>query len=437
MAASAADVVEMARQYLGTPYVFGGTDPKRGLDCSSLVQLVYKNLGYGLPRLVRDQRNQGSAVNGIKNAQPGDLLVFGTQPSNYHIGIYLGGNKVLHAPQPGEKVKISNVWTTPTTIRRIVGAMPGGNTADYSSGTGGAGQAAKLSLDTLASNYGYSAAFFKSDPTLWKLINQATTEQWTQQEFEARIKGTKWYQTYGDTYRKWRVLEHSDPGTAAAKMTQTRADLTNRLNKAGITVDPKRLTDMVWRVNAYGWDDSQVSDAIAAEMKFDPKKVGNYTGEMAANESKIKATAAAYGVDVSDQTIFNFEKSMVGQDLTEEGMTEYFKKQAKSKYAGLADDIDAGQTVAEYANPFMQSQARLLEVDPADVHLEDPHIQAALQNKDVKTGVYTPLSMYDFEKRVKSDPRWMKTKNGRDDLMDGARQVMSDWGLAGIGGGNS
>ncbi|MFB9323608.1 transglycosylase SLT domain-containing protein [Cryptosporangium minutisporangium] len=111
------DVVSTARKYLGVPYVFGGTDPAKGLDCSALVQRVFSDLGVDLPRLVRHQRLEGTAVPSMKQAKPGDLLVF---DGYEHIGIYVGNGKMLHAPEPGERVKIGPVYETPTSIRRIL-----------------------------------------------------------------------------------------------------------------------------------------------------------------------------------------------------------------------------------------------------------------------------------------------------------------------------
>jgi hypothetical protein len=115
-------VVAAAKRYLGVPYVFGGTNPKTGLDCSGLVQRVFEDLGIEMPRLVRHQRLEGQPVASLAQAKPGDLLVF---DGYSHIGIYLGNGKMLHAPQPGENVKIGAVYETPTSIRRIVsGAAP-------------------------------------------------------------------------------------------------------------------------------------------------------------------------------------------------------------------------------------------------------------------------------------------------------------------------
>jgi len=113
------DVVSEAKKYLGVPYVWGGTDPKAGLDCSGLVQLVYKNLGYDLPRVSGDQAQAGTEVpGGLAAAQPGDLLTFGSPV--HHIGIYVGDGKMIEAPHPGASVRISEVTQTPSHVRRIL-----------------------------------------------------------------------------------------------------------------------------------------------------------------------------------------------------------------------------------------------------------------------------------------------------------------------------
>lgn len=99
-------VVADAKKYLGVPYVWGGTNPATGLDCSGLVQRVYKDLGIDLPRVAVDQGNAGTTVPNLAAAKPGDLLVM---HNGGHIGIYIGNNQYIHAPQPGENVQISDI----------------------------------------------------------------------------------------------------------------------------------------------------------------------------------------------------------------------------------------------------------------------------------------------------------------------------------------
>jgi len=111
-------IVETAKKYLGVPYVFGGED-KSGIDCSGLVQRVMKDLGVDVPRLVSGQSTLGTEVQSLKDAKPGDLIV---NDGGNHISIYLGDNKILYAPKPGDKVKINTVYFPESeivTIRRV------------------------------------------------------------------------------------------------------------------------------------------------------------------------------------------------------------------------------------------------------------------------------------------------------------------------------
>lgn len=120
-------VVEEAKKYLGLPYVWGGTDPSKGLDCSGLVQLVYKNLGYDLPRVSNQQATAGRPVASMAEAQPGDLIAWDNSSRNVgvdHIAIYIGDGKMIEAPRTGLNVRIIDVPSTPDVIRRIVPDAP-------------------------------------------------------------------------------------------------------------------------------------------------------------------------------------------------------------------------------------------------------------------------------------------------------------------------
>lgn len=126
-------VLATAKKYLGIPYKWGGTNPKVGLDCSGFVQLVFKQHGISLPRVSRDQARQGSKVESLAQAKPGDLVAFNSPVS--HIGIYVGDGKMIHAPRTGDVVKISNVHKNITAIRRVLPEEAPGATAQPASTT--------------------------------------------------------------------------------------------------------------------------------------------------------------------------------------------------------------------------------------------------------------------------------------------------------------
>jgi cell wall-associated NlpC family hydrolase len=108
-------VVDVARRYLGVPYVFGGTNPAVGLDCSGLVQLVYRQAGAALPRTAQQQFDATARVT-PDQLQPGDLVFFFrtyADPRDWitHVGIYIGGGMQINAPTEGQVVSVQPVFS--------------------------------------------------------------------------------------------------------------------------------------------------------------------------------------------------------------------------------------------------------------------------------------------------------------------------------------
>lgn len=108
---SRAGVISYAKQFIGVPYVWGGSTPK-GFDCSGLTSYVYRNAaGISLPRRAIQQRSAGTIIP-KSQAQPGDMVNYRS-----HVGIYLGNGYMIHAPKPGDKVKIARVYGNPVYVR--------------------------------------------------------------------------------------------------------------------------------------------------------------------------------------------------------------------------------------------------------------------------------------------------------------------------------
>ena len=102
--------VSYARQFIGTPYVFGGSDLKNGIDCSAFVQSAYRAVGVELPRTAYEQSQVGYPVS-REDLKPGDLLFFKTSDRApiTHVGMYAGNNQFIHSSSSGNGVGISEL----------------------------------------------------------------------------------------------------------------------------------------------------------------------------------------------------------------------------------------------------------------------------------------------------------------------------------------
>lgn len=102
--AASGDVISIAKQYIGVPYVYGGSTPS-GFDCSGFTQYVFAKAGKSLPRVTTAQQ---AATTPVSDPQPGDLVFFGSPA--YHMGIYVGNGQMIDAPRTGSSVSVRPVF---------------------------------------------------------------------------------------------------------------------------------------------------------------------------------------------------------------------------------------------------------------------------------------------------------------------------------------
>lgn len=114
------DICQYAKEFLGNPYVWGGTSLTKGTDCSGFVMSVFKKYGVKLPRNSRAQANCGTTIK-VSEAKPGDLIFYAKGKTINHVAIYIGNGQVIHASNPKTGIRISNVsYRSPFKAVRIL-----------------------------------------------------------------------------------------------------------------------------------------------------------------------------------------------------------------------------------------------------------------------------------------------------------------------------
>lgn len=116
----AARAVTAALSFTGTPYIYGGTTPGKGLDCSGLIQVAFRSAGVSLPRTAAQQATIGQPVP-LSQIKPGDALFYRYGPGEItHVALAIGGGMLIEAPQPGQKVSTRKIYTSNLVgVRRL------------------------------------------------------------------------------------------------------------------------------------------------------------------------------------------------------------------------------------------------------------------------------------------------------------------------------
>ena len=113
-------IVNYACQFVGNPYVYGGTSLTEGTDCSGFVMRVYEHFGYQLGRSTYDQIEDGKAIP-VSDAKPGDLLFYGSASAPGHVALYIGNGQIVHASTSTTGIIIGNAnYREPCAARRIL-----------------------------------------------------------------------------------------------------------------------------------------------------------------------------------------------------------------------------------------------------------------------------------------------------------------------------
>ena len=430
MAISGQDIAKYAQQFIGTPYAWGGNDLKKGVDCSGLVTQVYQNFGISLPRVTYDMIGTGRGVS-MDKLQAGDLLFFDTDRGKAgadHVGIYLGGGKFIEAPRPGKSVQISDLKSgyyqdTFMGGRRVSGVEGGGPSGNWDP-SGGTAEA-RLSPEELASEYGFAYSFLNSIPELKTKFGQMVNETWTKEKFMAEIRDTNWWKENSATQRQVQQMKSTDPATYSAQVDATKIQVQQLAAEIGAIIPPSKLGKIAAQVLETGASEDVIRNTLGSYVNF---QKGTLRGQAGAYSVSAKKFAYDQGVTLDDQTVKNQAALIARKMATEADFKNQITQQAVSAYPGYKQQLEAGQTIADIANPYVQIMAQELDLNPEAIKLTDPLIKQALNGVNAD-GKPTGMDQTAFLGRLRNDPRWGGTQAAQDKVMDVGYSVLKSMGL--------
>lgn len=422
------DIAALAQKYLGTQYVWGGSTPS-GFDCSGLVAYVYGQYGISVPRTTYNQIQVGASVQPNK-LRPGDLVFFDTDKSKKgpdHVGIYIGGGKFIHAPRPGQGVKISSLSEGYYMDRWMGGRRISGVSANATAGGGYAEEVApRLDAHELAETYGMSYAFFKSQPELMKLLKGAVADQWSADKFQAELKNSNWWKKNSETARKAQVTQKTDPATYSAQMEAARVAAKQMAVQAGAILSDKNVEKLAKNMVWYGWNDAQVSNFLGQYVKFgSDQSLGGMAGQAA---QAIRQEAYKDGVAVTEQSVLNNAQYIVRGLTTMEKVQGSLRAQAAGLYPAFADQIKAGASMQDLAQPYAAIVSQELGVPDTDLNIFSPKVKQALNRVNAK-GEPEPMDLDSFTQLIRNDPSWRRQPGTADKALNIGKQVLADMGL--------
>lgn len=287
---------------------------------------------------------------------------------------------------------------------------------------------AKIDPKELAESYGFAYSFLQHEPSLKKIFAQAVKGNWDDARFTAAIKGSSFYKKNADTVRQYELLKNSDHATYLNHRSALGAQIRDRAAQLGASVTNATIIRLADNAMKYGWNDSQIQDTLSNYVKV---MHGVYRGSTGDALDTIRQTAYKNGISLSKATEQSWASQLASGNMTASTYQRQIRNMAKSLAPSYGKELDAGVDLQDIVSPFIQSKAKLLEKNPADIDMFDPDIRKAVSGT-TKDGKPSSTSLWQFEQDIRAKPEWMKTQNAQDSVMSTAKKVLTDFGFQAV-----
>lgn len=312
------------------------------------------------------------------------------------------------------------------------------------------------------------SGLFTTVPELQTVLNQAVAGQWTTDRFEQAIDATTWYRSNAATVRTQLALQSSDPATYQQNLNQAGQHVLILAGQMGINMSFSQALSYAQSALFGNLSDEALRSDIGQTYSAQNPN-GATTGDAAQLQQQIQAMAADYGVPVTQTQVNTWIQGGLGDDQTATetlaGVQQSLMNQAATAYPPIAQQIMAGQTVKDIAQPYIAQMAQTLEIPDTNITLQDPTIQKALSNPTLTppgktTAGSTPptptlgsaaastatpstsvagssatpgdtsMPLWQFTNQLRLDPRWQQTDNAKQSAYSMTASLGKEFGFS-------
>lgn len=272
-------------------------------------------------------------------------------------------------------------------------------------------------------------AWALNHPEIGPILRQAAREMWSAGRFQGALLNTEWYKTTTVNQREWDALFAADPATARERFDEMWHKIGEMAQQLGIPLD---MADwgLGFQIAAQavrsGWSDERIVDELIGKAEAATLGNGTLTGTADALMAKARGD---WFIPLSRDAALDWAKRILAGTADEAGFESYLKDLAKGgQNQAVADKIDAGYTLKQISDPYVQQVASLMELNPAAVDMTDPRWSKFLNYYDPDTKTYRMMTMSEAATAIRSDPGWAKTGQALDQAARTGQELLQLFG---------
>jgi hypothetical protein len=294
----------------------------------------------------------------------------------------------------------------------------------------------KLSRDELAAQYQSAVGIIYTVPELQTLFEQALDQEWTPARMQAAIQNSEWYRNNDEYARVAWAQEQAGGADWQTNLATARSAVQIAAAQMGADVTDEELNALAKRYVYEGWGEStrkgMLASALSSEITFlkDARGVANMRGAAGNLVDDLRNMARANGVSYTDNWYESAARSVASGLSSATDWERDVREQAASLFPVYSDKIRQGMNVYDLASPYINTMAQEFEIDPNQITLNDHYIRSALGGMS-PDGNFTPMGLWDFQKKLRQDPRWENTSKAQNEVTSVTGRVMQMFGLMG------